>query len=326
MARAERNGGFQEAMGLRSVRQCLRRVAKSLALRIPPFKEAVEELDSHRQTFRFVPAGHFYSPLPSLDEVKRDALRLFGSPPGNLPGIDLNERAQLALLEEITRYYRDLPFPAERSTARRYFYDNPSYSYSDAIFLYGMIRHAAPKRIVEVGSGHSSCVMVDTDELFLGGRVDFTFIDPYPDRLRSLLRPEDLGRVRILAQRVQDVGLEPFLALESSDILFIDSSHVVKIGSDVNHLLTEILPRLRPGVYVHVHDVFYPFEYPEEWVAEGRAWNETYALRAFLTFNQAYEIVLFNTYLERFHREIFARDMPLCLKNEGGSIWLRRIE
>jgi hypothetical protein len=121
------------------------------------------------------------------------------------------------------------------------------------------------------------------------------------------------------------VGLDPFLALERNDILFIDSSHVVKIGSDVNFLLGEVLPRLRPGVYVHVHDIFYPFEYPEAWIAEGRVWGEAYALKAFLTFNATFEIVLFNTYLERFHREIFEREMPLCLRNEGGSIWLRRL-
>jgi predicted O-methyltransferase YrrM len=303
----------------------LRRIARSVALRIPPVRRVVEELDGYRRTFRFVPAGHFYSPLPSPDEVTRDAGRLFGPPPEALPGIDLNEPAQLALLRDIARYYSALPFPAERSPARRYFYENGAYSYSDAIFLYGMMRHAAPKRIVEVGSGHSSCVMLDTAELFLDGQVDFTFIEPYPKRLLSLVRAADLDRVRILPQRVQDVALDPFLALERDDILFIDSSHVLKIGSDVHHLLTEVLPRLRPGVYVHVHDVFYPFEYPEEWIAEGRAWNESYALRAFLTFNSAFEIVLFNTYLERFHREIFERELPLCLKNEGGSIWLRRV-
>ena len=317
--------GNTGAMGSRSVRQRLRRIARSLALQIPPIRKAVDELDSYRQTFKFAPAGDFYSPLPSPEEVHRDAGRLFGPPPETLPGIELNEGAQLALLEEIKRYYGALPFPSEKSAEQRYFYENPAYSYSDAIFLYGMIRHAAPKRIVEVGSGHSSCVMVDTAELFLGGDVDFTFIEPYPGRLLSLLRPGDLRRVKILAQRVQDIALEPFLALERNDILFIDSSHVMKVGSDVHHLLTEILPRLRPGVYVHVHDVMYPFEYPEEWITEGRAWNESYALRAFLTFNDVFEIVLFNTYLERFHRDIFERDMPLCLKNEGGSIWLRRV-
>jgi predicted O-methyltransferase YrrM len=317
--------GSRGAVGSRSVRQRLRRIGRSLALQIPPIKRAVEELDSYRQTFNFVPPGHFYSPLPSLDEVTRDAGRLFGPPPTTLPGIELNEATQLALLEEIKGYYSALPFSPDRSAEHRYFYENPAYSYADAIFLYGMIRHAAPKRIVEVGSGHSSCAMLDTAELFLEGDVDFTFIEPYPGHLLSLLRPDDLGRVTILAQRVQDIALEPFLALQRNDILFVDSSHVMKVGSDVHYLLTEILPRLRPGVYVHIHDVMYPFEYPEGWIRDGRAWNESYALRAFLTFNDAFEIVLFNTYLAHFHRDIFERDMPLCLKNVGGSIWLRRV-
>ena len=322
--RAQADPGKARPKGVGSVRQRVRQIARSVAFRIPSIRRTSEELENCRQAFRFAPAGHFYSPLPALEEVERDAGRLFGPPPETLPGIDLNEAAQLGLLQEIKRYYDDLPFPSERSVERRYFCENRTYSYSDAIFLYGMIRHAAPRRIVEVGSGHSSCVMMDTAELFLSGHVDFTFIEPYPDRLLSLLRPEDLRRVKILAQRVQDITLEPFLALERNDILFIDSSHVMKIGSDVQHLLTEVLPRLRPGVYVHIHDVMYPFEYPEEWITEGRAWNEAYALRAFLTFNDVFEIVLFSTYLERFHRDIFERDMPLCLKNEGGSIWLRR--
>jgi predicted O-methyltransferase YrrM len=312
-------------MGIKSVRKRLRRIVRSLVLRIPFVRDAFEELRVYRQAFEFVPPGHFYSPIPSQDDVKRDADRLFGTPGRTVPGIELNEVRQLALLEEIKHSYRDLSFPAHKAPDHRYFYENSMYSYSDAIFLNGMIRHARPKRIVEVGSGHSSAAMLDTIDRHLPGPVECTFIEPYPERLQSLLRPEDMGRVTILKERVQDVGLEPFLALERDDILFIDSSHTVKIGSDVNHLLGEVLPRLRPGVYVHVHDVFYPFEYPEEWVAKGRAWNEAYALRAFLEFNETFEIVLFNTYLERFHRDVFERDMPLCLLNEGGSIWLRRV-
>ena len=141
----------------------------------------------------------------------------------------------------------------------------------------------------------------------------------------SLLKPGDAERVTILRERVQDVGLEPFLALDRDDILFIDSSHTVKVGSDVNHLLGDVLPRLRPGVYVHVHDIFYPFEYPESWVVGGRAWNEAYALRAFLAFNDTFEIVLFTSFLETFHKDTLERDMPLSVLNHGGSIWLRRV-
>jgi predicted O-methyltransferase YrrM len=314
-----------KTMGTSSVRHRLRQIAKSLGLLVPPFRAAFEELQGYRHVFRFVPPGHFYSPIPSVDEVRRDAHRLFGPAARTIPGIDLNEPAQLTLLGEITRYYRDLAFPDTRSPGFRYFYQNPTYSYSDAIFLYGMIRHASPKRIVEVGSGSSSCLMLDTIDRHLDHQVDCTFIEPYPDRLLALLNPEDPERVAILRERVQDVDPALLLSLDRNDILFIDSSHTVKIGSDVTYLLGEILPRLRPGVYVHFHDVFYPFEYPEAWVTDGRAWNEAYALRAFLAFNEAFEIVLFNTYLQRFHREIFERDMPQCLRNEGASIWLRRV-
>lgn len=268
------------------------------------------------------PPGHFYSPIPSLDEVHRQAGRLFGAPPRTLPGIELREAEQLELLCLLQGFYDEQPF-SERKGALRYFFENPAYSYSDAIFLYGMIRHARPRRIIEVGSGYSSCAMLDTSELFFGGRIQCTFIEPHPKLLRSLIRAGDT--IELLESALQDVAIDRFAALEDGDILFIDSTHVAKIGSDVNYLFAEILPALERGVYVHFHDIFYPFEYPKAWVYEGRAWNEAYLLRAFLTFNAKFEITLFNTFLEHFHRAYFAEHLPLCLKNEGGSIWLRRL-
>jgi hypothetical protein len=124
---------------------------------------------------------------------------------------------------------------------------------------------------------------------------------------------------------VQEVGLEKFKALRENDILFIDSSHVSKINSDVNYIFFTILPQLHPGVYIHFHDIFYPFEYPKEWIYEGRAWNEIYLLRAFLQHNAVFKIVFFNTFLEYFHAKRFQEDMPLCLKNPGGSVWLKKV-
>lgn len=268
------------------------------------------------------PPGHFYSPIPSIVEVERQADRLFGAPPRTLPGIELHEAKQLELLERLQAFYDEQPFSEEKGE-RRYCFENPAYSYSDALFLYGMIRHAKPQRIIEVGSGYSSSVMLDTNELFFDGKIQCTCVEPYPQLLRSLIRPSD--RIELLESALQDVAIDRFAALESGDILFIDSTHVAKIGSDVHFIFTEILPALARGVYVHFHDVFYPFEYPKTWVYEGRAWNEAYILRAFLTFNEAFEITLFNTFLEHFHREYFTQHMPLCLKNEGGSIWLRRL-
>jgi hypothetical protein len=118
--------------------------------------------------------------------------------------------------------------------------------------------------------------------------------------------------------------LDVFESLEKNDILFIDSTHVSRVDSDVNRALFEILPRLKSGVFVHFHDVFFPFEYPRQWVFEGRAWNELYMLRAFLQYNKGFNVVLMNTFMEHFHESFFRENMPLCLKNRGGSIWLEK--
>jgi len=128
----------------------------------------------------------------------------------------------------------------------------------------------------------------------------------------------------VIPRRLQDVELREFGALGPNDILFVDSTHVGKIDSDVNRIFFEILPSLAAGVHVHFHDVFFPFEYPKEWVQQGRAWNEIYMLRAFLQYNSAFRVVLMNTFLEQFHEEFFRRRMPLCLRNRGGSIWIRK--
>lgn len=316
----------------------LRGAARRLLRNVPGFAELIEERNAlraevaqlrassatPRDARQFVPPGHFYSAIPALSEIRADEARLFAPPPRTLPGVDLREGAQLALLESFLPFYREQPFPADRTPPLRYWFENPSYSWSDAIFLHCMLRHLCPRRVVEVGSGHSSCVTLDTNERFLGGRADCTFVEPYPELLRSLLRAGDEASIRIIPSRLQDVPLAVFEALEANDVLFVDSTHVSKIGSDVNHLFFEVLPRLRPGVHVHLHDVFHPFEYPRDWILEGRAWTEAYLLRAFLAFNGAFEVVVFNTFLETFHRPWFEANMPLCLRNPGGSLWMRR--
>jgi hypothetical protein len=187
-----------------------------------------------------------------------------------------------------------------------------------------MLRHLRPKRVIEVGSGFSSAVTLDTNDRFFGGSIACTFIEPYPDRLRSLLRGDDAARTKILELPLQDVPTDVFATLEANDVLFIDSTHVSKVNSDVNTAFFDILPKLRPGVHVHFHDIFYPFEYPREWVFEGRNWTEAYVLRAFLSFNTAFRVRWFTTFLTTFHRERFAAAMPGYLINPGGSIWLQR--
>jgi predicted O-methyltransferase YrrM len=272
----------------------------------------------------FVPPGHFYSPIVSIEEAKSDERRIFADWPRKLAGLDLNEERQLELLAKFEEFYPAIDFPENKSNTHRYYYENPSYSYSDAIMLHCMMRYLRPRRVIEIGSGYSSCAMLDTSEQWLGASVAFTFIEPYPNLLNSLVRPDDLDAVSIFAARLQDVPIEVFLDLDQNDILFIDSTHVSKTGSDVNFALFEILPVLKSGVCIHIHDIFYPFEYPSDWVFAGRSWNEIYALRAFLQFNKAFPIVFMNTFLAHFHKERLASRMPLCMKNTGGSIWLRK--
>ena len=269
------------------------------------------------------PPGHFYSPIPAVPELKSIEDEIFNDPP-RIRGVDLNEKEQLDLLREFAGYYAEQPFSEQKQTGRRYFFENPNYSYSDAIALYCMIRHLRPRRIVEIGSGYSSCAMLDVNELFFDNSIECTFIDPYPQLLRELIQPSDKKRVRILGRKVQEVDDDVFRELGPSDILFIDSSHLSKTGSDVNYIYFRILPLLREGVYIHVHDVFYPFEYPKEWVYQGRAWNEAYLLRAFMQYNRAFQIKFFNSFLIARHRDVFERSMPLFLKCPGANLWLKK--
>ena len=152
-----------------------------------------------------------------------------------------------------------------------------------------------------------------------------TFIEPYPDRLYSLLSASDRSVSTIHVQQVQEVALSVFDQLEAQDILFIDSSHVAKVGSDVTFLLLRILPRLKRGVIVHFHDIFYPFSYPASWIREGRAWNESLMLRAFLVGNPQFQLVAFNSYAGNFFPEVFRERFPVFLDNTGGSIWIRKV-
>jgi hypothetical protein len=272
----------------------------------------------------FVPPGHYYSPIPDFKQVERDEKRIFAEWPRTIAGIDMREEQQLGLLRELLAYYREQPFTDQPSPGMRYHFDNQSYAYSDGIFLHCMLRHLKPRRLIEVGSGYSSCVTLDTDDRFLGKRTNITFIEPYPQLLHSLISDADRERVAILPHPLQAVDLSLFDSLEAGDVLFVDSTHVSRVDSDVNRLFFDIFPRLKPGVHIHIHDIFYPFEYPKESFRAGRAWNELYLLRAFLQFNDRFEIVLMNTFMEHFHEAFFREHMPLCMVNPGGSIWLRR--
>ncbi|MEM8520122.1 class I SAM-dependent methyltransferase [Flavobacterium sp. PL12] len=270
------------------------------------------------------PNGHFYSPIILIEEVKKREVEIWKKRDiDGVLGIDLRTEEQKQLVRKLIKYYQELPFKAEKQANIRYQFENGSYSYTDGVILYSMIRYSQPKRIIEVGSGHSSMVMLDTNELFFKNQIDLTFIEPYPERLYSLMKDSDKEKATVLESDVQLIPLSVFEELESGDILFIDSTHVSKTGSDVNYMLFEILPILKSGVLIHFHDVFYPFEYPKEWVFQGRNWNENYILRAFLMYNENFEIKLFSEYLHTHHKTIF-EEMPLCYKNPGGNLWIEK--
>jgi predicted O-methyltransferase YrrM len=272
--------------------------------------------------------GHYYSPVPSIKELERDAPRIFDRSLRTLPGVELNEAGQLTLLTQFATFYDEQPFSETPRNGMRYFFDNYWYGRADALFLYSMIRLIRPRRIIEIGSGFSSAVMLDTNERFMNRGIQFTFIEPESTRLRKLLKEEDYNSVSIVEQPIQQLDRSIVDQLASNDILFIDCSHVSKAGSDVNHILFELMPRLTPGVLVHFHDVPYPFEYPQEWFELGISWNEAYILRAFLQYNTQCPIRFWNDFMMKFHSDAIRKLMPLCIDpptfGVGGSLWLQR--
>ena len=208
-----------------------------------------------------VPPGHFYSPVPDINEIKQREEKIFDRYK-KVEGINFNDSKQLELIEAFKKEYQKLPFSSDPDPKYRYFYNNEMYGHSSGALLFCMMQYLRPKRIIEVGSGYSSALMLDTNNLFFNNLTRLTFIEPYPVRLKRLLRSEDYSQVTILEQKVEDVDFAIFESLEENDILFIDSTHVSKIGSDVNTIVFDILPRLKKGVYIHFHDILFPFEYP----------------------------------------------------------------
>jgi len=269
----------------------------------------------------YVPPGHYYSPIVNTDEIMQRESNIW-SGKKEISGIDLNIEEQKKLLNDFKKYYDEMPFEAEKKEGLRYYFENSFYSYTDGLMLHCMMRHFKPKHIIEVGSGFSSAVMLDTRDYF---KMDtkMSFIEPYPDRLYSLMSEKDKADNEVLVKDIQEVPLSFFEKLSENDMLFIDSTHVSKTGSDVNYLFFEILPLLKKGVLVHIHDVFASFEYPKSWVYEGRSWNEDYLLRAFLMYNDSFKIRLFSNYIHTHYKDYFT-DLPLTYNNTGGNIWIQR--
>lgn len=270
------------------------------------------------------PMGHFYSPIPSKEYLIKNESLIFNKDNAGFNGLNLNIDEQLLLFSELKQYYNEIHFSDSKRIGMRYYADNSMYKKTDGIFLYSIIRYLKPAKIIEIGSGFSSALILDTNDKFFKGRIKCFFIEPNPDRLLSLLNDNDKKKYDINKNCVQDIDIDFFKRLSSNDILFIDSSHISKIGSDVNYIFFNILPNLNKGVVIHFHDIFYPFEYPKEWVYDGITFNESYILKAFLQFNKEFKIVIFNSFLEYYFTKDLKSSCPEWMK-DGSSIWLRKI-
>ena len=262
---------------------------------------------------------HFYSPVPDTTKIPESVWteRVDGT-----PGLRFQADSQLRLLRELGAWSAELDdIPENPRDSREFSWNNPAFCPGDAAVYYSMIRHFKPKNVLEVGAGFST--LLACRAALRNGDTAVSCIEPYP---LPFLKEELPGLSGLRQEYFQNVPLSEFEGLGVNDILFIDSSHVSKIGSDVNHLFFHVLPRLNPGVIVHVHDIFLPWEVSREWVREKHIfWNEQYLLLAFLLFNTAYEVLLGNQFLAREHDREFSDAFPRVRPAGGGSFWMRRV-
>jgi hypothetical protein len=267
---------------------------------------------------------HFYLPIPDTRTLPDE---LWESR-SELVGLDLQVEKQLYLVREtFPAFCAEYDGFAHEPTDREheYYFDNPQFGGTDALILYCMVRHFEPRLIIEVGSGFSS--RVSAQAALENADTRLICVEPYHDgtERHEILRRGFPGLTSLVTRRVEELEPSFFAELQSGDILFIDTSHVVRIGGDVTFLLLEVLPRLNPGVIVHIHDIFLPFEYPRDWVLDMlRFYNEQYLVHAFLAFNSEFEIIMANHYLGATHRDDLVRTFPNSPWWGGTSFWIRR--
>lgn len=273
---------------------------------------------------------HFYSPLPDIKDLQQRGIYRHIS---DLPGIDWDLDRQSELLLYLGRRFgRECNWsPNPTSNPDDFHTENGSFSFGCAAALHCILRFFQPQRIMEIGSGNSSKIInaaVLQNKQNFGGQCVYTICDPYPDEAR-------IGRLanvsNLLRQRVETLPFSAFSSLSDGDVLFIDSGHVVKTGGDVNHLILDVLPTLAPGVIIHFHDIPMPYEYNEVYHTNPSFrvfWTESYLLRAFLAFNNEFEILFSMAAITAQRADVLRPAFPLydpsrhLLNSE--SIWLRR--
>jgi predicted O-methyltransferase YrrM len=265
---------------------------------------------------------HYYEPLFQPQHLWRSLRE-----PRALPGVDLDVSGQLALLEHL-RYPDELrSFPSARPETLGYYYDNEAFGPGDAEVLYAMLRHFKPRRMVEIGSGRSTLMAAAAlrrnRELDSSRTCDHVCIEPY-----EVPWLESLG-VRVVRDRVERTAPELFAGLGRDDVLFIDSSHVLRPQGDVVFEYLDLLPRLASGVLIHVHDIYTPRDIPDDWIRERvRFWNEQYLLEAFLSFNQSFRVMAALNQLKHDHYAALAACCPVLAAHphhEPGSFWMVRV-
>jgi len=270
--------------------------------------------------------GEYYSPMYDTREIAEERGKLWPASPREVVGIDWREREQLALCREVFARQTHFTFREDApGDPSEYFIKNGQYPPLDAWLLEGIIRHFRPKAMVEVGCGFSTLVSARVNREYFDAQISLTCIEPYPRPFLTDGSVEGVGGLRV--EKIQDTPLALFEQLGRGDILFVDTSHTVKTGGDVTWIFHEILPRLAPGVIVHIHDFFLPGEYPEPWVLEGWGWNETYLVRSFLTFNDAFEIIWGTAFMLMKHVEDVLAAFPKFQQYRamaGASLWIRR--
>lgn len=262
-----------------------------------------------RRGIHMTPAS-FYFPVPVLSELDES----IWTTESEMVGIDMNLDDQERLMEDLAKenYFREyFALNADPLSPPGVYSRNVGYGGIDGAMLYSIIRLRKPRRIIEIGSGNSTLLAI------LAARKNqeegappchITAIEPYP---ASYLRDALAGSGEILQRRVETVSLDRFIALEQNDVLFINSSHTVRVGGDVIFEINEILPRLRKGVVVHIHDISFPLDYPRKFIVEKHAfWAEQYILQAFLAFNPKYRVLWCFSYVQAKRRDLLRKHFP----------------
>ena len=278
-----------------------------------------------REIFRrvgvFPIRDHYYEPLFQPRRLRRSLREV-----RKLPGLDLDPPRQLALLDQF-RYADELRgFPVKRAAERVFYYDNGAFESGDAEYLYGVVRHFRPGRIIEIGSGDSTLMVRNAIRKNREEAPDYgcehVCIEPF-----EVPWLESVG-VRVVRTPVERVGDGLFRDLQRNDVLFIDSSHVIRPQGDVLFEYLEILPQLASGVLVQIHDIFTPRDVPDDWVRNRvRFWNEQYLLEAFLSGNRDFRVIGAVNYLKHEHFPALARACPILEQQperEPGSFWMVR--